>query len=214
MSLSPGGIAAVVLAAGAGSRLGGGKLLLPWRGKPIIVHVAETAVAVSAFHSLSVVTGCNAPEVAGALAEHLPDAPLCLVENVHWREGMSSSLRLGLETALSRSDGEDIAGVMFLLGDQPLVQQETLEALLYAHEEALRRNPGHPATAPIHAGKRGNPVILSRRLFPEIMALQGDVGARNILASQGNGVLLVSVADPGVGIDVDSQDAYHRLLDS
>lgn len=211
MPLSPGGIAAVILAAGAGSRLGGGKLLLPWRGKPIIVHAAETAAAVSAFHSLTVVTGSHAPEVAAALARHLPGAPLHLAENTRWREGMSTSLRLGLESALSRTDGEDVAGVMFLLGDQPLVRRETLGALLRAHGEAADRNPGHPATAPLYAGRRGNPVILSRRLFPGIMALRGDVGARSILAAQGEGVLLVPVDDPGVRFDVDSPEAYERL---
>lgn len=204
---------AVVLAAGGGSRLGGGKLLLPWLGKPILVHVLDAIAAAGRARAMIVVIGHDAEKVGDALREHRrADGPVCdIVENPHWREGQSTSLRCGVVRAASEIAAAP-GGVMVLLGDQPRVRPATLRLLADSHAEALARNARHPATVPVHQDVRGNPVIFSPLLFPRIMELRGDVGARQILAELGPAVLAVPVDDPGVLRDVDTPEAYQSLL--
>lgn len=197
--------ACLVLAAGRGSRLGGGKLLLPWQGRPIILHVLETLGRIPLFTSITVVLGYKANAMQRAIAA-LPKgpAPLYPVENPHWHEGQSASLRAGLEAVAAGQPGPDC--VLVALGDQPLVQSATIEALLAAH--ACRRPL---ATAPQYRGQRGNPVIFSRSLFPRMLEIRGDKGARDLLAALGEGLLPLPVDDPGVVFDVDTQEAYQTL---
>ncbi|SBV96858.1 conserved hypothetical protein [uncultured delta proteobacterium] len=207
------GIAAVMLAAGGGSRLGGGKLLLPWRGQPLFAHVLRTVAQAHGLLSLTVVLGHDAEAVRRAVADAVPDfaVPVHVTVNRDWREGQSASLRCGLAHARSAPGGDAVRGVLFLLGDQPLVTTGTLDALIRAHGAACAKNPAHPATVPVYQGTRGNPVILSHRLFPDLMALRGDTGARHILRELDAEILRVPVDDPGILHDVDTPEAYAAL---
>lgn len=207
------GIAAVLLAGGGGSRLGGGKLLLPWQGRPLIAHLVDAVAQTPDLLSLTVVLGHDAEAVRAAVERRLPALPMPVqfTLNDKWREGLSASLRCGLASALAAPGGEIPGGVLFLLGDQPLVTARTLAALVRAHGAARAGNPGHPATAPAYKGRRGNPVILSPCLFPALMALRGDTGGRDILQALGDDLLLVPVDDPGVLHDVDTPEAYEAL---
>ena len=202
-----------MLAAGGGSRLGGGKLLLPWRGRPLLAHLLRAVARTRGLLSLTVVLGHDADAVRRAVDESVPEfsVPVHGTLNRDWGEGLSASLRHGLEYVQGSPGGEAVESILFLLGDQPLVTPETLNALIRAHAEACAKAPGHPATVPEYQGRRGNPVILSRRLFPALMALRGDVGARHILRELGAGVLRVPVGDPGVLHDVDTLEAYDAL---
>lgn len=218
MSQNADGIAAVLLAAGGGARLGGGKLLLPWRGRPLIAHQFHTVSRATGLLSLTVVLGHDAVAVRRAVSEAVsgavpaPPFPVQCMLNQRWREGMSASLRCGLESLLAGAGAETVRAVMFLLADQPLVTTRTLNNLIQAHTAAWAKNPEHSATAPVYLGRRGNPVILSRNLFPDIMAMQGDTGARHILEKLGGNLLRVPVDDPGVLHDVDTPEAYAALL--
>ena len=207
------GIAAVLLAAGGGSRLGGGKLLLPWQGRPLIAHLVDAVAQTPALLSLTVVLGYDADAVRAEVERRVPELPMPVqfTLNAGWREGLSTSLRCGLAGALAAPGGQTAGGVLFLLGDQPLVTARTLAALVRAHGEARARNSNHPATAPTYHGLRGNPVILSPCLFPALMALRGDTGGRGILQALGDNLLLVPVDDPGVLHDVDTPEAYEAL---
>jgi molybdenum cofactor cytidylyltransferase len=208
------GIAALVLAAGEGARLGGGKLLLPWRGKPLIRHVLDQAFLVPEFLSLTVVLGHQAPSLERVLEEVLrarAPFPLSLVYNPLWREGQSASLQSGLAALLERPEAERMEGVCVFLGDQPLIRAKTVSRLCAAHRAALARDPHHAASAPAYRRQRGNPVVLSRSLFPRLFALRGDAGARDLLVSPGEKVLLLPVGDPGVLRDVDSPEDYAAL---
>ena len=209
---SPSGIvAAVVLAAGKSGRMGENKLLLPWKNKPLLVHSVETALHVSPPHSVDVVVGCDSPRVVEALERHFgTPLPFSTVHNPDWSHGQSTSLRRGLASALSRPDTESIDAVMFVLGDQPLIRADTLDRLIAAHRAAASTGT-HPATAPTYQNRRGNPAILSRTLFPRIEELRGDTGARGILDSLGDTLLLVPVDDPGIHRDIDTREAYDRL---
>lgn len=212
------GIIGVILAAGGGSRLGGGKLLLPWKGRPLVSHVAETASRCGGLAALIAVVGHDAGRMRRAIKADFSGFSgtrhIHLVDNPNWEEGQSTSLILGMETAIRIAGGGGPGGVMFLLGDQPLIRAGTLDILAKAHMEAPGRAPGHAATAPQYGGKRGNPVILSPALFPAVRQLRGDVGARGILASLADGLLLVPVDDPGVVHDVDTPEAYAGLIES
>lgn len=206
-------LAALVLAAGGGSRLGGGKLLLEWRGRPLVGHVLDAAGRITEFLSITVVLGHEAEAVGDAIRRgcRRERPPVRLVENPEWRLGQSTSLRRGLAAVMEVPDSARADAVMILLGDQPLIRSETLRLLVAAHAGAVRRDPLHPATRPTYAGQPGNPVILSSALVPELMALEGDVGARKVLAGLGERVLLLPVDDPGVVRDIDTPEEYLRL---
>ncbi len=206
------GIACLVLAAGGGTRLGGGKLLLPWRGEPIIAHAVRAALSIAPL-SVTVVLGSGAEEVRPCIDQSFNNAaaPVVPIVNADWRNGQSASLRIGLETILASPESTRPGGVMVLLGDMPLIRPKTLAALSEAHLAAFSRDNRHGATAPVFEEKRGNPVILAPSLFPGVLALEGDTGARRILAALGDRLLLVPVDDPGVLRDIDTPEAYDEL---
>lgn len=181
------GVHAIVLAAGAGLRFGGRKLLAPWRGGVLLDGALEAALA-APVDSVTVVTGADAEAVATAVAGRAR-----LVHAADHGEGMSASLRAGL-----RALPDDAAGVLVLLGDMPLAPHAVLNALV----EAIRA--GAPAAAPFSSGRRGNPVALSAALFPQLLALRGGQGARRILDALAEAVVRVETDDPGVLIDVDA----------
>ncbi len=220
--LTSSSFALVILAAGGGRRLGGGKLLLPWRGRPILWHVLATAAQAAELFPVSsiiLVLGHAGEQTRRiVLNDNAFQHPrLRWVVNDDWQAGLSGSLRLGL-ASLEKAEGQaapqaaNVAGAMVLLGDQVLVQAETLRLLAEAHLEALSRDPRHPATAPLYRGRRGNPVILSPLLFPEVQKLRGDLGARDILKGLGEKLRLLDVADAGVCLDLDTREDYDRLL--
>ncbi|MCD8351773.1 MAG: putative selenium-dependent hydroxylase accessory protein YqeC [Planctomycetaceae bacterium] len=201
---------ALVLAAGGGTRLGGGKLLLPWRGRPLLAHALEALLASGVVNSPTLVLGHDAAAVAEAVRREFPDNNgITTLVNSDWAEGQSTSLRAGVRSI--RESHPDAAAVMVALGDQPMVLPATLRRLALAHCRAVRADPTHPATAPRYRGRRGNPVILSPRLFDAVESVSGDKGARGILAELGDRVLLVDVDDPGVVGDIDTPEAYEAL---
>ena len=207
------GPAGLILAAGAGTRLGGGKLLLPWRGKALIVHALEKILNTPGMQFAVVVTGCQAPALRRTLKSSFSrDAPfpLRVAHNPDWQEGQSTSLQCGIR-ALLDMPGDLVRGVLILLGDMPLVREETLRLLCSAHGEACARNRRHAATVPTYQGQRGNPVILSPLLFPALFTLRGDAGARTLLPSLGEDLLLLPVSDEGVIRDIDSPEDYAAL---
>ncbi len=201
---------ALVLAAGGGTRLGGGKLLLPWRGRPILAHTLAAVLASGVVDGPTLVLGHDATVVKEAVAHEYPDNNgLSILVNSAWAKGQSTSLRCGVRSI--KDSHPDAAAVMVVLGDQPSVRPATLRRLAAAHRQAALADPDHPATAPRYRGRRGNPVILSSCLFDAVESVQGDKGARGILAELGDRVLLVDVDDPGVIADIDTPEAYDAL---
>lgn len=207
MSVLPDSMAVIILAAGAGSRLGGGKLMLMWQGKPIVRHVLDTAMAVSVYNPVIAVVGCESEQMRSHLArDSQASQNLLLVENQDWKTGQSSSLRAGIETLVSMPGSSHLKGVIIMLGDQPLIMPETLTYLASQHVSAHAK-----ATAPFFGNRRGNPVILSPELFSDVLLLGGDKGARELIAGLGDTLNRVDVDDPGVVKDIDTQDDYYSL---
>ncbi|MFN3461634.1 MAG: NTP transferase domain-containing protein [Oceanibaculum sp.] len=191
-------IAALVLAAGRSSRMGRNKLLLDLEGRPILAHVVAEAAA-AGIADIIVVTGHQAGKVKAALA----DARVRTVEARDHATGMAASLKAGLKALPADADA-----VLVLLGDMPQVSADLIRAIIAAY------NPleGRAIVLPVADGKRGNPALFDRRFFPEMLALEGDIGARQIIAANGEAVAEVP-ADPGqIFVDVDTPEAYRAML--
>ena len=189
-------VAGIVLAAGEGRRMGKLKQSLPVRGKSMLETVVDKALA-SSLHRVVVVLGSHSDRLAPLLSNR----PVTVVINRDHRDGQASSLKAGLRELTPESDA-----ALFLLGDQPLVSQETVDGIVVAYQ---RTNA--PIIAPIYGGKRGNPVLFGRELFPLIEGLTGDTGARGILTEHSELVIFLPVADPGILFDVDTEEDYYRL---
>lgn len=186
-------VSAIVLAAGRGTRFGPQpKLLATFRGKPLVRHPVEAALG-SVLDSVSVVVGHREAEVRAAL----DDLPVRFVQNGAYQDGLSTSLKAGFSAS-----PEGTAGVLVLLGDMP----EVTSALLDDLRRAWFEGDCPDAAIPTWQGRRGNPVLLSTGLAPEIAQLDGDEGAGKLLRSRA-GVLEVPVDTQAVTIDVDTEEA-------
>src|SRR4051812_33281597 len=192
-------IAAIVLAAGAGSRFGGGKLLAPLEGRPILQHVLER-LEIADLHEIVVVVGADAE----AVEETIDAGAARLVVNPTPDEGLSSSLKVGIG-ALS----DDVHGALIALGDQPLLPPRAVRALLDA--DPL---PGRPIVVPVYGDGAGrNPVLLRRDAFPLIDQTSGDRGLGPLIEEHPELVHEISIRVEGGNPDVDTRDDLVRLLE-
>jgi molybdenum cofactor cytidylyltransferase len=189
-------VAGIILAAGAGERMGGQvKLLLPWRGETLVRTVARTALE-GGLRPVVVVSGAHADEIEAALS----DLPVELAHNPDWRAGQSTSVRVGVEAL----PGETGAAV-FLLGDQPQTPAALVRALRDEHARSLA-----PVVAPVVGGRRANPVLFDREVFADLRALQGEAGGRQVF--ERHGVHPLPWDDERQLWDVDTPEDYERLL--
>lgn len=186
------GLEAIVLAAGSGSRFGGRKLLAPW-GAGVLLQGALAAAHAAPVRAVTVVTGADAEDVAAVVGAF--DPTIRLVHAPDHAEGMGASLRAGIASLPA-----DTAGAFIFLGDMPRVPHAVLPRLA----EALAT--GAPAAAPVFDGRRGNPVLIGRGLFPRLLALSGDTGARAVLQGLGDRLAVIEAPDDGVLFDVDAPD--------
>jgi len=186
-------VGALIMAAGRSSRMGGpNKLLARLDGETLVARVADAALASRAVE-VHAVTGHMAERVAEALG----DRDVKLVHNPDFAEGMAGSLKTGLA-----SFGEDVDGVMVLLGDVPRITADDLDRLIAAFDPSA----GALIVLPVHEGKRGNPVIWSRAFFPEMFAIEGDVGARHLIGVNRDAVAEVELGAE-VLLDLDTPEA-------
>jgi molybdenum cofactor cytidylyltransferase len=191
-------IAAIVLAAGRSTRMGGtNKLLAEIGGRPLVRIAAEEALASQA-HSVIAVTGHQRDKVEAALA----GLDVTLVHNPDFAEGLSTSVKAGVAAA-----PDDVDGVIVCLGDMPQVNAPLIDKLLAAFDP----EKGALVVVPAINGKRGNPVVWSRRFFPELTALQGDAGARHLIASVPEAVVEVPLSGTAALVDVDTPEALEAV---
>jgi molybdenum cofactor cytidylyltransferase len=192
-------VAGVILAAGRAARYGQPKLLLTWRGEPLVRQVAKKALQ-AGLKPVVVVTGAMREAVQAATQ----DLDVIQVYNPDWEQGQSTSVKAGLQ-ALPTETG----GAIFLLADMPQVPVELIRALVKQHAQTL-----HPLVAPSVAGQRANPVLFDRSAFPALFELQGDRGGRVLFnAPDRFPVTWVSWDDPAILLDVDTPEDYARLLE-
>ena len=187
-------IAAVVLAAGRSTRMGGpNKLLAEIARRPLVRIVAEEALA-SRADPVIIVAGHQRAEVEKALA----GLRVRIVHNPDFAEGLGTSLRAGIAAVPADSDAAIVC-----LGDMPQVDAALMNRLIAAFDP----DRGALVVVPTFEGKRGNPVLWSRRFFPDLMAIEGDVGARHLIGRYSEAVAEVTVEGKAALIDVDTPEA-------
>jgi molybdenum cofactor cytidylyltransferase len=190
-------VAAILLAAGASSRMGHNKLLALINGKSMVRLAAENILA-SGIGELRVVIGKDKEQVLKELTGLRFEATV----NHDYGQGLASSLRSGL-----RSLPSDIDAVFVCLGDMPRIQPQTFGKLVAAFNPDEHRS----ICVPTHEGQRGNPVLWARQHFETLSKLEGDRGGRDLLRELIQEVAEVPVDDAGILIDADTPEALEKL---
>lgn len=180
----------IILAAGLSRRMGANKLLLPYRGRPLLQHAIDLVASLPLDARILVTRQDNLPML------RVPDSFL-VVFNERGELGQSESLRLGLQQA----HGE---AFIFFQGDQPLLDRETALAV-------LARSTQRHIVFPEHRGRPGAPVCFPARFRKELMAVTGDCGGREVRDAHPDDCLRVSVTSAAVLLDVDDPESYRSL---
>jgi molybdenum cofactor cytidylyltransferase len=190
-------VTAVILAAGRSTRMGGpNKLLAELGGKTLVRTVTEQALASKA-SSVVVVTGHQAEQVEQALS----GLNVTFARNPDFAGGLASSVKAGIAAVPGDADGAVIC-----LGDMPLISADLIDRLI----ETFAPDRGSLIAVPVSDGRRGNPVLWSRRFFNELMTLDGDIGARHLIAKHGEAVAEVPVEGHGAFLDIDTPQALEE----
>jgi molybdenum cofactor cytidylyltransferase len=190
-------VAALVLAAGRSSRMGAtNKLLATVAGTPMVRRVAETALASSA-SPVIVVTGHQAEAVEAALA----GLDVTTVHNPDFASGLAGSLKTGLAALPPDADA-----FIVCLADMPLIEPAHIDSLIAAFDLETR-----PICVPVHAGRRGNPVLWARRYIPDMLALTGDEGARRLLDTHAEAIAEVPINSDTIFADFDTPEALAEI---
>ena len=184
-------VAAIVLAAGRSTRMGGpNKLLAELDGRKLVRIAAEQSLASKASEVI-VVTGHQAELVEQALA----GLKVKFVRNPDFAAGLASSVKAGVAAVAADADGAVVC-----LGDMPLIDASLIDRLI----DAFAPDRGHLIVVPVADGRRGNPVLWSRRFFKELATLEGDIGARHLIAKHAEAVAEVLVEGEGAFLDIDT----------
>ncbi|HVU68031.1 MAG TPA: nucleotidyltransferase family protein [Ktedonobacteraceae bacterium] len=202
--------AAIILAAGTSSRMSDGrnKLLLPLQQRPVLAHVIAAALG-SRARPVVLVLGHQAEEVRAHLQLGELTGTVRIVENPAFADGQSTSMQAGLRALLTDQPARELAGVIFLLGDQPMISANLIDGLIDLHTTSGKR-----IVLPLYAGQRGNPVLFSLDLAPELLQVSGDEGGRSVLKRHPQDIATLAVGEEMLNADVDTWEAYQRVLAS
>jgi molybdenum cofactor cytidylyltransferase len=204
-------VSTVVLAAGMSTRMGRNKLLLDFRDKPLVVHAVDILLA-SKVGEVIVVLGHESEKVgeqleayAGQVSNGAETSRVRLVKNPDYRDGLSTSVRTGVQ-AVSAEAG----AIMIYLADQPLIEPDDVDRIIAAFAAAKAENK--TIVVPFFKGERGNPVILDATLRDSILGIAGDVGCKGVIKRYPEKVYAVEMENDHVVRDVDDVQAYERLV--
>lgn len=188
----------ILLAAGSSSRMGNPKQLLLYKGKSLLVHAADTAIA-ACLTPVIVVLGANRQLIEKELVNK---EGLKIIFNSDWEEGMASSIRCGIKEALEIDP--DLDGVIIMVCDQPYVDQQLLKKLLDTQHET-----GMPIVSSHYNSIPGVPALFYRSFFEVLLGLKGDTGAKKLLKECKTVVAIVDF--PEGEIDIDTKGDYAGL---
>ena len=191
-------IGLIILAAGSATRMGRPKQLLSYQGRSLILHAVEVALA-SLCQPIIVVLGAYAEQIKPELMLKAVQ----VVENSQWQEGMSSSIRAGISMLLKTNSKLD--AVIISLADQPLVSPQIFNQLIQSYQETQK-----VIIASKYNETTGVPALFSNALFPELMQLEGDKGAKALIQKYIDTGLILLI--PEAAIDIDTPDDYKQLL--
>ena len=190
-------ISAIILAAGESKRMGQLKQLLPFRGSTLLGQIVENLLQSQAAETI-VVLGSQAEKIIPQIDRE----PVKIVVNPDFEQGMSSSIKCGLSHISEAADG-----VMIVLGDQPLIEKETIDLLIERHRQSERG-----IILPVYNGIRGHPVIFTMKYKDELLRLTGDIGGKQIVERHPSDVLEVEVDSESVVTSIDAESDYQSLV--
>lgn len=189
--------AILLLAAGAATRMGEAKQLLPINGKSLLRTTAEEAMRAD-LGPLTVVLGAFAEQTQ----KELQGLSLSTVMNPDWQEGMGTSIRCGMRKILQEQ--ESLQGVIIMLADQPYADAQLLSQLVQAHQETKK-----PIIASAYQETLGVPAYFHHSFFPKLSQLSGAVGARKLIKQEGQQV--ASIDFPRGNMDIDTPEDYRKI---
>jgi molybdenum cofactor cytidylyltransferase len=189
-------LSAILLAAGESKRMGKPKQLMPL-GSSTILEQAIDNLLNSAVDEIIVVLGHKAEEITETIASK----PVKIMVNSNYQQGMSTSIIAGLILVDPQAQA-----IMLALGDQPLVDSQTINQLIdefHNHDKSI--------VVPTYRGRRGHPIIFAIKYKPELLELEGDVGGREVIRHHPDDVLEVAFDSESVITDIDTRDDYQSL---
>jgi molybdenum cofactor cytidylyltransferase len=192
-------VGAVILAAGASTRMGEAKQLLRL-GESNVLEQTVKNIREAGVDEIVLVLGASEETIRQQLPASAVEN-LKIVVNQDYGQGMASSLRAGLSAV-----GARLNAALIVLADQPFIRSETIDRIV----DQYRRSEAQ-IVIPTYKGFRGNPVLLDRSVFQEVMALDGDIGCRAIFGNHLEGIVKLEVEDVGILLDIDTKDDYERL---
>ena len=187
-------ITGIIMASGFSRRMNREKLMLKVEGIPVIERVISAANSSELDELLLIYQKDQIREIADKYA-------IKAVYNEHADKGQSAAVKLGV-----KSSHPDTEGFMFLVGDQPYLDVQTINKLLSAFREEK-----DSIVVPVYRGKRGNPVIFPSYLKKDLLALEGDSGGRIIIEKMMDSVKLVTIEKDVVGTDIDTNEEYEKI---
>ena len=191
-------IGLIVLAAGASSRMGTAKQLLPYRGTTLLEHILHLALN-SVCHPVIVVLGANAEQIKPKLTT----LDVKIVQNANWSKGLSTSIRVGIEAL--QAETANLDGVLLALGDQPLISTQFINQLVETFKSSE-----HLIVASEYAGILGVPALFHHTLIPELLTLTKDAGARFLIQKYRKNTL--GILNLQAQWDIDTPIDYKKLL--
>ncbi len=192
-------IGAVILAAGTASRMGQQKLLLPLAGQPLLSHVLKAVRSVLWADCIAVIGEPEAELTALCQA-----ADIRSIYNAKRQQGQSTSVTLGL-----RQLTHELDGIMFLLGDQPLISPALLEVLI---AQFMQATSNKAIIVPCYQGQRYSPVLFGDFWRPALTALTGDTGGRQIIRANPGRIVEVNWPDKSTFYDADTWEEYQKII--
>ena len=193
--------AGIILAAGESVRFGRSKQLLKLRDKYLIEWVMDAALG-SCLKAVQLVLGHDHQVILQALGANLKHPKLAVTINPDYRRGQSTSLKAGLSGVKKK-----FGAVMFLLGDQPMINADFIDRMLDQFEYSDKE-----ICVPVCNTQRGNPVIFRGPLFDDLMQISGDIGARDIIRKNPDRTLFLEIDDPLCFLDIDTPQDLKFLL--
>ena len=192
--------AGIILAAGAATRFGRPKQLLRVKDKYLIERVLDAALN-SRLARIVLVLGYPHQKILEALGKKVQHSKLHIEINPHYKKGQSHSLRVGLSAV-----SDDFSAVMFLLGDQPMLDSATINTLLERFWSADK-----DICVPTYRGQRKSPAIFNSRFYSQLRDIKGDIGARQLIDDNPNQVLAIEIDDPLCFFDIDTPQDFENL---
>ena len=189
-------VSAIILAAGMSRRMDSPKQLLPIGGKPLLQHMLDN-VDRSAVDEIVLVLGFEADLIRKDLSENRAR----IVINSSYKEGMSTSIQAGIKGLSKKSEA-----ALIILCDQPLIGHQVIDKII-----SYYKKNDYKIAVPFYKGFRGNPVLIDKSLFPEMMGISGDIGCRAIFGLHPDFILKVPMDDVSILVDIDTQQEFEKI---